>query len=96
MTTNSAALTLMTMPSMNSGFEPFQAEFSNHEDDRQVSYLVLDADGTTHCMRNADIARNEDAAPHTPILQTLYPSFILEINSPKFQMAFWLMSPLAF
>ncbi len=55
---NAGSWVQMTAPPMSNGSVPVQIELANHEDQNQVSYLVLDIDGTIHSMGNAPVVAN--------------------------------------
>jgi gliding motility-associated-like protein len=62
---NAAAWTQMTVPPLSEGSQPVQLELGNLIDQNEVSYLVLDMDGTIHSMGNAPIIGNNSSASNT-------------------------------
>jgi len=55
---NAGTWVQMVAPPMSNGSVPVQIELANHEDEGEVSYLVLDIDGTIHSMGNAPVVAN--------------------------------------
>jgi gliding motility-associated-like protein len=62
---NAATWTQMTLPPLSAGSVPVQLELGNLIDQNEVSYLVLDMDGTIHSMGNAPIVGNNSSASNT-------------------------------
>ena len=55
----------MTSPPLSAGSVPVQIELGNLIDQNEVSYLVLDMDGTIHSVGNAPIIGNNSGASNT-------------------------------